>query len=337
MQVKQFTRLGNAALTAAAICLLFGGTPANAETKLRASGHFPAEHTASKAMAGINAELMKLTGGAVKIDYFPASQLGGSFEGIDQVRTDQVNIDLGGPEWFGGIVPELEVLNLPFLVSSDRQAYCMIDSRLGPYLERKMAAKGLIVLGWMSNGARHLTNNKRPTKTLEDVKGLKIRTPPSEVYLASFRALGANPTPLDIKELYQALQQGVVDGQENPYGNTLARKFYEVQKYLSNTGHFYSWGWLVMNKSAYDNLKPEYREALNTATRHAVAEQRVMAERENKSARDELVKRGMKYDELSASELSKFRVATKPVYEAARGKTGNEVVDLALETLKACN
>lgn len=307
------------------------------EVRLRASGHFPADHTASTGMAIINSELARLTKNALQIDYFPGEQLGGSFEGVDQVRTGQIDLDLGGPEWFGRLVSELEVLNLPFMATSDQLAYCMIDSDLGDYLVKKTQDRGLVVLGWMSNGIRHMTNNKRPIKKMDDIKGLKVRTPPSEIYLSTFRALGANSTPIDIKELYQALQQGVVDGQENPYGNTAARKFNEVQKYLSNSGHFFSWAWLVMNKRSYDRLKPELQTALREATFRAVAAQRAMAARENKAARDTLIQRGMQYDEIPAAEFARFRDAVKPVYEQARKKAGDEAINVVTKALKRCS
>ena len=306
------------------------------DVKLRASGHFPAGHTASIGMEILNSELGRLTKGQVAIDYFPGSQLGGAFEGVDQVRTGQIDIDVGGPEWFGRVVPAVDVVNLPFLASSDKQAYCIIDTQLGEHLGKKSEEDGLVVLGWMSNGARHVTNNKHPLKSVDDLAGLKLRTPPSEVYLETFRALGANPTPIDIKELYQALQQGVVDGQENPYGNIMVRKFDEVQKYLSNTGHFFSWAWVVMNKGSYEELSDSHKEALHEAAFRAVAAQRALAERENKAALSVLVERGMQYDEISAEELDKFRAAVRSVYDAARGNVGGETLDYAMNAVKAC-
>ena len=317
---------------------LSGGTDSleAQEVRLRAGGRLPADHTASIGMAILNSELGRLTKNTLQIDYYPGEQLGGAFEGVDQVRTGQIDMDLGGPEWYGRVVAELEVLNLPFLATTDQLAYCLIDTDLGDYLAKKVQEKGLVVLGWMSNGIRHMTNNKRPIKTMDDIKGLKVRTPPSEIYLATFRALGANSTPIDIKELYQALQQGVVDGQENPYGNTAARKFDEVQKYLSNSGHFFSWAWIVMNKRSFDRLKPDHQSALYEATFRAVAAQRAMAARENKAARDTLVKRGMQYDEIPAAEFNRFREAVKPVYEQARKKAGEEATNMAMDALKRC-
>jgi TRAP-type C4-dicarboxylate transport system substrate-binding protein len=168
------------------------------------------------------------------------------------------------------------------------------------------------------------------------LRGLKIRTPAGEAWNLVFRAVGANPTPIDIKELYQALQQGVVDGQENPYDNMWVRKFHEVQKYLSNSSHFYDWAFYVIHKPTYDGLKPDQQEALNTAMHAAVGFQRALAERENVLARDKLIKGGMQYDELSPQELAKFRDATRSVYKTMRERLGDKVMDLAEKSIESC-
>jgi tripartite ATP-independent transporter DctP family solute receptor len=320
----------------AAGLLAAGGTAAAQEVTLRASGSFPAGHTASIGMEIFKSELERLSKGQVKVELFPGNVLGGAFEQVDQVRTGQIAIAWAGSEWFTRAIPELDAAVLPFAASTAQQAFCMIDSDLGDLLNKKSADKGLVILGWMSNGSRHVTNNKRPIKSVDDLKGLKIRTPPSEIFLATFRAVGANATPIDIKELYQALQQGVVDGQENPYDNIQVRKFDEVQKYLSNTGHFYSWSVTFMNKKAFDGLKKEHQDAVREAGFRAVAAQRALAERENAKSLQTLIKRGMKYDPIPPAELAKFRDATRPVYEQVRKSAGNEVVDLTLKAIKDC-
>ena len=223
-----------------------------------------------------------------------------------------------GPSFFDRLVPDLAATSLPFAVANDKQAFCMIDSEFGTYVNQKVAEKGILVLGWGSNGMRHITNNKRPIKTVEDLKGLKIRTPSGEAWNLLFRAVGANPTPIDIKELYQALQQGVVDGQENPYDNMWVRKFHEVQKYLSNSAHLYDWAFYLIHKPTFDRMTPEQQQAMRDAMFSSVAYQRALAERANGEARDKLIKGGMQYDALSAQELAKFRDATRSVYQTMR-------------------
>ncbi len=321
------------------IAALLGAAPhASAqEVKLRASGSFPAGHTGSIAMEVFKSELARLTKGAVVVELFPGNVLGGAFEQVDQVRTGQIQMSWAGPSFYDRLVPEFNAATLPFAASTASQAFCQIDSELGSYLAERSAEKGVLVLGWGSNGFRHITNNKRPIKKVDDLKGLKIRTPSGEVFSMTFRAVGANPTPIDIKELYQALQQGVVDGQENPYDNMWVRKFHEVQKYLSNTGHFYDWVTYFMHKPTFDGLKPEYQKAVREAMFAAVAYQRALAERQNTEALGKLIKGGMKYDELSKEELAKFREAVRPVYDSVRQRIGGKAVDLALKAIKECS
>jgi tripartite ATP-independent transporter DctP family solute receptor len=318
--------------------LLGAGPDASAqEVKLRASGSFPAGHTGSIAMEVFKSELARLTKGAVVVELFPGNVLGGAFEQVDQVRTGQIQMSWAGPSFYDRLVPEFNASTLPFAASTASQAFCQIDSELGSYLAERSAEKGVLVLGWGSNGFRHITNNKRPIKKVDDLKGLKIRTPSGEVFSMTFRAVGANPTPIDIKELYQALQQGVVDGQENPYDNMWVRKFHEVQKYLSNSGHFYDWVTYFMHRPTFDGLKPEYQKAVREAMFAAVAYQRALAERQNTEALGKLIKGGMKYDELSKEELAKFREAVRPVYDTIRQRIGGKAVDLALKAIKECS
>ena len=151
------------------------------------------------------------------------------------------------------------------------------EDPIGQLLDGKLADKGIVSLGFMELGGRHVTNSKRPIRTLEDLKGLKIRMQPNETHLATFRALGANPVAMDIKELYSALQQGVVDGQENPFSVIRASRYFEVQKFVTNTGHFFDFINVVANKRAYDTLPPAQQKQLRASMAKAIAWQRERA------------------------------------------------------------
>jgi len=242
----------------------------------------------------------------------------------------------GGMSFYDKLVPELGAATLPFAATSANQAICEVEGDFGRYIEDKVSEKGILLLGWGQIGARHITNNKRPIKKVEDLQGLKIRTPSGDAWNLTFRAVGANPTPIDIAELYSALQQGVVDGQENPYDNMLVRKFYQVQKYVSNTAHFYDWAGFLVNKAAFEALNPDQQKAVREAMFSAVAIQRAISERENKTALQGLIKGGMQYDPLSPAEIAKFREATRPVYTEMRRRLGDHVMDLAEAAIKAC-
>lgn len=302
----------------------------------RASGSYPEGHSTTAGAKVFKDVAAQMSDETVRVDLFPNNTLGGALEQVDQLRTNQIQMAWGSIGFYDKLVPELGAAILPFAATSPEQAICQMESGLGKFLEDKMAQKGVLVLGWAQVGARHVTNNKRPITSVADMEGLKIRTLPGEAWQLTFRALGANPTPIDIKELYQAMQQGVVDGQENPYDNMVVRKFSEVQKYLSNTGHFYDWAAYMVNKAAFEKLSDEQQKAVREAAAKATEEQRAISLRENKVARDQLIKEGMEYHELSSDDLMKFRDATHSVYVAMRERLGDEAMDLVEEGIKKC-
>lgn len=306
------------------------------QVRWRASGSFTAGHSTSLAMDLFKSEVLRLTKGAVQIDNFTNNTLGGAFEQVDQLRTGQIEMAYTGLSFYDKLVPEFSAASLPFAATSSAQAICQVEGEFGKALEAKAAEKGILLLGWGAIGARHLTNNRRPVKTVEDLKGLKIRTPSGDAWTLTFRAVGANPTPIDISELYSALQQGVVDGQENPYDNMLVRKFFQVQKYLSNTGHFHDWAGFMVNKAAFEKLSPDHQKAVRDALFSAIAVQRAISERENKTALQALIKGGMQYTALTPDEIAKFRDATKPVYAELRRRLGDRTMDLAEAAIAEC-
>jgi len=176
-------------------------------------------------------------------------------------------------------------------------------------------------------GSRNVTNSKRPLKAIEDFKGLKIRMQPNETHLATFRAIGANPVPLDIKELYSALQQGVVDGQENPYSIINANRYSEVQKYLSDTGHFFDFIILMVNKRAFDALPADQKNVVADAAKTAVAEQRKMAAESDAAALIDLKSKGMQFDAISPETRAQLRKASAGVIEDVKKRVGGDLVD----------
>jgi TRAP-type transport system periplasmic protein len=329
-----FRNLG--ALVVGGVMILAVSEASAQQVRWRASGSFTPTHSASIAMETFKSEVARLSKNTVQIDLFPSNTLGGGFEQVDQLRTGQIQMAWGGMSFYDKLVPELGAATLPFAATSANQAICEVEGDFGRYIEDKVSEKGILLLGWGQIGARHITNNKRPIKKVEDLQGLKIRTPSGDAWNLTFRAVGANPTPIDIAELYSALQQGVVDGQENPYDNMLVRKFYQVQKYVSNTAHFYDWAGFLVNKAAFEALNPDQQKAVREAMFSAIAIQRAISERENKTALQGLIKGGMQYDPLSPAEIAKFREATRPVYTEMRRRLGDHVMDLAEAAIKAC-
>lgn len=310
------------------------GSAQAAET-LRIAGNFTSDHSSTAAIQQFKADVETATDGDLVIEVFPDMQLGGAGENVSQVRAGTIAMTWVGMAYLSRTVPELEAVSLPFLFSNRDIAYKVMDGEVGDLLTEKLAEKGFTLLGMMELGQRQVTNSTRPIKTAEDLAGLKIRLQPIESHLATFEALGANPTPMDIREVYSALQQKVIDGQENPYNLILASRFFEVQPYLSNTGHFFDFISVVANKDVIDGLSAEHQAILQDAMANAVATQRKAAEEADVAALTELQELGMQYDELPPEELAKIREATTGVIDQIRERAGKDLVDAVLAAVQA--
>jgi tripartite ATP-independent transporter DctP family solute receptor len=281
------------------------------------------------------AELARLSGNQMQVDIFPAMQLGGAKENIDAVRSGTLFMTWVGAAFLSRIVPELEAVSLPFLFPSRESAFQVMDGSVGQLLDQKLGDKGFIALGWMELGARHVTNAKRPIKSMADLKGLKIRLQPNEAHLATFRALGANAVAMDVKELYSALEQGVLDGQENPYSIIASNRYGEVQKYVSNTGHFFDFIVIVANRRQFEAMKPERQKAIRGAMTAAIASQRATAADLDAKSLEELKKK-MQYDALSPQAIDEMRKASAGVVDQVKKRAGADLVDRVLaEVAKA--
>lgn len=315
-----------------AITLLAAGN-AQAE-KIRIAGNFAVEHSSSKAMEIFKQELSSLTNGELTADIFPAMQLGGAKENVDQVRSGVIMGTWIGIAYLSRTVPELEAVSLPFAFANREQAFKVIDSRVGDMLNSKLEEKGFTTLGYMELGSRNVTNNKRPIKSIGDFKGLKIRMQPNETHLASFRAIGANPAPMGIKEVYSAMQQGVLDGQENPFSIIATKRFNEVQKYLSDSGHFFDFIVVAVSKKKFAKLKPEYQSAVREAMNKAIAWQRSKAAEEDIASRKALIASGMQFDVIPADVRAQLKTATAGVVGDLKRKIGPEIIDAVLQEIK---
>ncbi|ANB33982.1 tripartite ATP-independent transporter DctP family solute receptor [Rhodovulum sulfidophilum] len=304
---------------------------ASAQTVLRVAGNFPEEHSATGAMNVFKEEVERLSGGDLVVQNFPAMQLGGAQENVDQVRSGAIFAVFTSIAYFTRSVPELEAVSLPFLFDSREKAFEVMDGPVGKLMDKALLEQGFVNLGYGELGFRHVTNSVRPLTRLEDFQGLKIRLQPNEVHLETFRALGANPQSLDISELYSALQQKVLDGEENPYNIIYTRRFFEVQKYLSDTGHFFDFINVVANKDAFDALSPDNQEAVRSAMRSAIEWQRAEAARVDLEFREKLVAEGMQFDEIPAAERARLREATASIAESLKERVDPEVIDLVLE------
>jgi TRAP-type transport system periplasmic protein len=248
--------------------------------------------------------------GRIEVTVAPAAQLGDDAAMVTALRTGALDMSANSQGAVANVVPEYAAFGMPFLFSSQAHAWKVMDGAAGKELAEKSAEKGLVVLGFWDNGIRHMSNNKRPLLKPEDLKGLKMRTPPDTVTVDIMQSVGAEAQQIKWSELYVALQQGVVDGQENPLVNVQAGKLYEVQKYVSLTGHKYELTPFLIGKRSWDKLSDADKKAVQEAAAEATALQRKLAKEADDKMSAELKAKGM---QITAVDQEPFKKATAPV------------------------
>jgi tripartite ATP-independent transporter DctP family solute receptor len=238
-------------------------------------------------------EVAARTGGRYKIETFYNGSLGGERESIEAVQlgTQELAFSSTGP--VPNFVPETKILDVPFLFRDKAHARAVLDGPIGQDLLTKFDAKGFKALAWAENGFRHMTNSKRDVNAPEDLKGLKMRTMENPVHIAAYKGLGIITTPMAFPEVFTALQQGTVDGQENPLPVIMAAKFSQVQKHLTLTGHVYSPCILLMNKASYEKLSAADKTAFLEAAKVAVKANRDRVDTDDANGVKELRAQGM--------------------------------------------
>lgn len=276
----------------------------------------------------------KGSNGKIKIELYPNAQLGGDRELCEGVQMGTIQMAIPATSALSGFDKRIQVLDLPYLFTTREAAFEAVDGVLGAKLNEYMAKKGFAVLGYQENGFRHVTNSKKPVKSPADLKGLKIRTMENPMHIAFFKELGANPTPMSWGELYTALQQGTVDAQENPYAMIVDGKFYEVQKYASETGHVFSYEVLIANKKFMDKLPADLRDLVIKSAKTATEQQRKAMIAEEGNFKKQCEKAGMKTNPLSAAEKKPFVEATKKVYPMFEKDLGKEIMELVKKVQK---
>jgi tripartite ATP-independent transporter DctP family solute receptor len=257
-------------------------------------------------------EVEKGTQGRYKCQHFPNSALGGEREEIEAVQLgtqDLVNTSTGP---LGNFVPEVKIFDIPFLFRGYDHARHTMDGPIGQDVLKKMQAKGLIGLAWTENGFRHMTNNKHPIVHASDASGLKMRTMENKVHMEGYKTFGILPTPMAFPELFTALQQGTVDGQENPIPVILSAKFAQVQKYLSLTGHVYSPAVIILSPKVWNALSESDKKVFVEAAQKGAAAQRKKVNDDEANGIAQLKKDGMQVVEQVDGES--FRKAVAPAY-----------------------
>jgi tripartite ATP-independent transporter DctP family solute receptor len=238
-------------------------------------------------------EIAKRTQGRYRVEQYPNSALGGELEMLKAVQLGTVDLAFitGAP--LPNVLPDIGVFNIPFLFRDLAHAHAVLDGPIGQSYLEKFREKKLVALAWGENGMRHITNSKHEIRSPEDLKGLKLRLPQSDVMIAGFKALGADVSPLAFPQLYGALQSGQFDGQENPIATIQSSKFYQVQKYLTLTGHVYDPAILFISADDFDELSADDRRSFTEAAKLAGDASRQFAAAAEAKGVTELAQAGM--------------------------------------------
>lgn len=288
-------------------------------------GHTGAPDHHFQKMAEKYADLVaERTDDKVRIKVFPSDSLGKQMELVEGAFFGTTDMVLTSDAVLSNFVPEVGIVNLPFIFRDSDHVRQVLDGEIGDRLGDKIEAQGAVLVGWWENGFRHITNSKKPITEPGDLSGMKLRVPEGPIFVDTFTTLGANATPIAFTELYSALQLGVVDGQENPPAHILTQKFYEVQDYASRTGHIYLSSPVLISRAAFDRLPEEYQQVILDTGRELAAEHTAMVLAAEDAQWAEIEEKGMKVNDV---DKAPFVEATRPVIEKYREQFGAEIID----------
>ena len=270
-------------------------------------------------------EVEKGTNGRIIIKNFFSGSLGGERESIESVQlgTQELTGTSTGP--IPNFVPAVKILDIPFLFRDKAHARAVLDGPIGQAMLKEFDSKGFKALAWSENGVRHMTNNKRPINLPDDLKGLKMRTMENPVHVAAYKGFGIITTPMAFPEVFTALQQGVVDGQENPLSVIMAAKFEQVQKYMTLTAHVYSPALLLMNKASFDKLSPADQKVFLDAAKLAAAATRARVDKDDASGVTDLRAKGMSI--IETFDKAAFVAKLAPVFTQFEKEFGKDKID----------
>jgi len=316
-------------LAALSVCLM--AVPAWAQVTLKAGHVLAPVHPYHVGMEKFAELVAAKTNGQVKVEVFHSAQLGNERELVEALQMGTTDICLISTAPMAGFSKDFLVYDLPYLFTSPQEAYKILDGPIGQASMEGIKKANLIGLAFWENGFRNITNSKRELLKPEDLKGLKVRTMENKIHMATFRALGADPTPIASGEVFTALQQKTVDGQENPLTGIFTSKYYEVQKYLSITEHFYSPAPLLIGLETWEKLSPEHRKAIQDAADEAKVFQRELNQKEVAQAQKELEAKGMT---ISTVDKAVWKEAMAPIYKQFEKEVGADRLKAILEATK---
>ena len=274
------------------------------------------------------------SGGKLKVNVFAGGVLGGDQANVSALQGGTLEIMMLNSGILASQVKDFEVYDFPFMFANGQEADAVVDGPFGQKLHAKLADKGIVGLAYTELGFRNITNSKRAIVKVEDIAGLKLRVIPNAINVDWVKALGANPTPMAFPEVYAALEQKAIDGQENPLNVILANKFAEVQKHLALTNHQYNPQSIIVSKKVWDSLGDADKKALQDAAAEASKFQRKVSRDASATTLAELKKAGMQVTELSAAEQNELRAKLKPVIDKHGAAIPATVAELQAELAK---
>ena len=276
--------------------------------------------------------LSEKSAGKLKVRLFPGGTLGGDVQTVSALQGGTLDITVLNSGILAAQAADFAMLDFPFLFNSVEEAHAVIDGPVGQKLAAQLDSKGLVGLGYWDLGFRNLTNSKRPVTKLEDMQGLKIRVIQSPIYLETFSALGANPVPMAFPEVYTGLEQHTIDGQENPFTVIEGNKFFEVQKYLSVTGHIFNPQSLIISQKTWSRLNDDEKALIRDAASEAQKFQREVTAASMDKSRAAL-EGEMAVNDIALEEKDRFRERVQPVIEKFSAALDGDLVKMMYDEI----
>jgi TRAP-type transport system periplasmic protein len=316
-------------LVAAVAVAAFGVAQAQERT-LKFALASPEGHPAVAGMKKFKEAVEAKSGGKIKVNLFLNGALGGDQAVVSALKGGTIEMAVMNSGILASEAKELAIFDFPFLFANEKESDAIVDGPVGKKMHALLEAKGIVGLSYWELGYRHITNSKRAITKVEDIDGLKLRVIPNPINVDWVKALGANPTPLPFPEVYAALEQKAIDGQENPVSVIASNKFWEVQKHITLTNHQYNPQSVIFSKKVWDSLTPAERKIIDESSDEAVKAQREAARGAVAKNLDLLKQNGMTVSQFPPAEVAKLREKMKPVitkYSAAVGEaTVNEMM-----------
>ncbi|MDR3353524.1 MAG: DctP family TRAP transporter solute-binding subunit [Synergistaceae bacterium] len=327
-------RLSVLLLVLSLLFLTAAGSEAAAKYKIKIHSVGNEEHASTPALKEFKKHVEEKTKGDVEVSLHLNASLAGDREATEAMQLGTIEAGIIGSSILATFEPSFNIFEFPFLFKDDATAKKLIDGELGEKLNAAIQKQDLRIIGYGVNGFRHTTNNRGPIKKPSDMNGLKIRTMENPIHIATFKLFGANPTPINFGELYTALSQKTVDAMECPLNLIYTPKFYEVQKYLSLTGHLYAVAPLTMSEIFFRSLPDEYKEIIIEGGKIYTEIQRKNTIADENNMLKLLEEAGMIVNDLTEAEKNEFKKLSAPVYDQFADKVGRDFLNEVIEANK---